>query len=135
MATLNHIGIAINDLPRMKKLFSILGLEVDHVESVPEQGVKTHFLPLPLDQGSLELLEVQDPEGVIAKFIQKKGPGIHHLSFSLSRGELMPLCVKLKQSGFELIYEQSKLGAHGMRVNFIHPRTSGGILIEVMEPA
>lgn len=118
----------------MKKLFSLLSLEVDHEEAVPEQGVKTHFLPLPVEPGYLELLEVTDPQGTIAQFIQKKGPGIHHLSFSVRAGELAPLSEKLKKSGFDLVYDQPRQGAHGMRVNFIHPKTSGGILIEIMEP-
>jgi methylmalonyl-CoA epimerase len=134
MASLNHIGIAVRDLPGMKKLFSILGLESGHVEAVPDQGVVTHFLPLPKVQGHLELLEVTDPQGTVAKFIEKKGPGIHHLSFLLAAGELEPLCARLKAEGYRLIYGAPRPGAHQMRINFIHPASAGGILIEVMEP-
>ena len=68
MASLNHIGIAVSDLPAMKKLFSLLGLTIQHSESVPDQGVMTHFLPLPLEQGHLELLETLDPQGAVAQF-------------------------------------------------------------------
>lgn len=134
MAALNHIGIAVADVAGMKNLFSILGLTTNHIEPVPEQGVITHFLPLPESKTTIELLEPQDPSGVVAQFIQKKGPGIHHLSFSVQKGSLDPLCQKLKSQGFRLIYEQPKKGAHGMRINFIHPQASGGILIEIMEP-
>jgi methylmalonyl-CoA epimerase len=134
MAILNHIGIAVQDVSGMKKLFSILGLEVNHVENVPDQGVVTHFLPLPLKQGSLELLEPMGHQGAVAGFIQKKGPGIHHLSFEVKSGELDPLCERLRHEGYKLIYEQPKPGAHGMRINFIHPASAGGILVEVMEP-
>lgn len=134
-ASLNHIGIAVADLPRLKLLFSILGLSVDRTEPVPEQGVVTHFLPLPREQGSLELLEATDPQGTVAKFIQKRGPGIHHLSFLLDRGQLDAICGRLKQEGFQLTYDQPRPGAHGMRVNFVHPSTAGGLLIEVMERA
>lgn len=134
-ASLNHIGIAVSKLPELKKLFSILGLETTHSESVPDQGVVTHFLPLPREQASLELLEVSDPEGTVAKFIQKRGPGIHHLSFEVPTGGLDGLCKRLAQSGYKLIYDAPKLGAHRMRVNFIHPQSAGGILIEVMERA
>lgn len=132
-AHLNHIGIAVAQLPELKKLFGVLGLQTTHTEAVPDQGVVTHFLPLPREQTSLELLEVSDPEGTVAKFIQKRGPGIHHLSFQLPKGELNDLCSRLKSEGYKLIYDAPRAGAHGMRVNFIHPQSAGGMLIEVME--
>jgi methylmalonyl-CoA epimerase len=136
MANLDHIGIAVANLPELKKLFSLLGFSTHHEEDVPDQGVKTHFLPLSLqtNSGHLELLEVTDPEGTVAKFIAKRGPGIHHLSFSVKKGELDPLCAKLRSAGYRLIYDQPKAGAHAMRINFIHPASAGGILMEVMEP-
>ena len=135
MAKLNHIGIAVADLPGMKKLFSLLNFEVQHVEPVPDQGVITHFLPLPLAQSNLELLEPINSEGTVAQFIKRKGPGIHHLSFLVDKGQLGPLCEQLRQEGYRLIFEQPKAGAHDMKVNFIHPSCCGSILIEVMEPA
>ncbi len=131
---LNHIGIAVHELPKLKKLFSLLGLEIGHVEAVPEQGVRAHFIPLPQNEAHLEFLEVTDPKGTVAKFIQKKGPGIHHLSFLLEKGELAPTCEKLKQAHYELIYAAPQKGAHEMWINFIHPKSAGGILIELMEP-
>ena len=136
MASLNHIGIAINNLPLMTKLFGLLNLKINHTESVPEQGVITHFLPLPKTEktSSLEFLEPTDPEGTVAKFMKKKGPGIHHLSFSLNKGELDSLSKRLRSEGFQLLYDHAQAGAHGMRVNFIHPASAGGILIELMEP-
>jgi len=132
---LDHIGVAVKNLPEMKRLFTLLGLTVSNSESVPEQGVTTHFLPLPRENTSIELLEVTDPQGTVAKFIEKKGPGIHHLSFALEAGELDPLCAKLRAAGYRLTYETPKNGAHSMRVNFIHPASAGGMLIEIMEPA
>lgn len=136
MIRLNHIGIAVADLPGLKKLFGLLGLEVNHTEPVPEQGVKTHFLPIQPDAAGshLEFLEVLDPQGTVAQFINKRGPGIHHLSFTVPKGELDSLCDRLRQEGFRLIYEKPKAGAHQMRINFIHPASAGGMLIEVMEP-
>lgn len=133
MASLNHIGIAVQDLAGMKKLFALLNLEINHTEIVLDQGVKTHFLPLPLSQGSIELLEPVDPNGTVSQFIQKRGPGIHHLSFTVEKGQLDATCERLRTGGYRLIYDQPKAGAHGMRINFIHPATAGGILIEVME--
>ncbi len=131
---LSHIGVAVNALPEMKKLFSILGLTVSHSEPVHEQGVSTHFVPLPLKPSAIEFLEVLDPQGTVAKFIDKKGPGIHHLSFETEHGRLDSLCDELKKSGYRLIYETPKNGAHSMRINFIHPGSAGGMLIELMEP-
>lgn len=137
--TLNHIGVAVQSLPEMKRLFELLGLKVTQTESVPDQGVVTHFLPLPLssldEAPSIELLEVTDPEGAVAKFIKKRGPGIHHLSFTVSIGELDPLCEKLAVAGYRMIYAIPKMGAHAMRINFIHPASAGGMLIELMEPS
>lgn len=133
MISLNHIGIAVSQLPELKKLFSLLGLQVGHVEDVPEQGVKTHFLPLPPVGSNLELLEVTDPQGTVAKFIEKRGPGIHHLSFLVDQGTLDSLCARLRQEGYRLTYDTPRAGAHQMRVNFIHPASAGGILIEIME--
>ena len=137
MATLNHIGIAVADLPALKSLFSILGMEVTHVEPVKDQGVQTHFLPFNVEasHSHLELLEVLDPEGTVAKFIAKRGPGVHHLSFRVEKGELTSLCERLENEGYRLVYDAPRHGAHQMRVNFIHPSSAGGLLIEVMEPA
>lgn len=137
MAQLNHIGIAVAQLPELKKLFQLLGLEITHTEDVPEQGVKTHFLPVQNSPAgaSFEFLEATDPSGSVARFIEKRGPGIHHLSFTVERGELDSLCLRLKSEGYRLIYDAPKAGAHQMRINFIHPASAGGMLIEIMEPA
>lgn len=136
-ATLNHIGIAVNQLPELNRLFGLLGMAVDHTEAVPDQGVMTHFLPFRTESkgSNLEFLEVTDPQGTVAKFIDKRGPGIHHLSFSVEKGALDALCRELRENGYRLTYDAPRPGAHGMRVNFIHPATAGGMLIEVMEPA
>jgi methylmalonyl-CoA/ethylmalonyl-CoA epimerase len=135
IAALDHIGIAVSQLPELKRLFGLLGLGVDHEEDVPEQGVKTHFLPLPREAANLEFLEVTDPSGTVAKFIEKRGPGIHHLAFRVPQGQLDSLCARLKEAGVRLIFPEPKPGAHHMRVNFIHPQSAGGMLVEVMEPA
>lgn len=139
---LNHIGIAASSPESFKKLLHLLGLSVNHTEDVPEQGVRTHFVSLqnqsPQDAPSLEFLEPVDPEGVIAKYIAKRGQGIHHLSFTIPTGTpggLEGLCGRLKDHGIKLIYDKPKKGAHQMNINFIHPASASGILIELMEPA
>lgn len=133
---LNHIGIAVSNVEALKKLFALLGMGVEHSEAVPDQGVQTHFLPLSIvpGQAHFEFLEVTDPEGTVAKFIEKRGPGIHHLSFTVPAGELETLCERLRSEGYRLIYDRPRSGAHGMRINFLHPASAGGMLIEIMEP-
>jgi methylmalonyl-CoA/ethylmalonyl-CoA epimerase len=132
--SLNHLGIAVSDLAPLKQLFMLLGLSVGSVEDVTEQGVRAHFFNLPPEDMHLELLEVTDPTGTVAKFLKKKGPGIHHLAFLVEAGSLDALCAKLQQEGYTLIYPQPRSGAMGKRVNFIHPRSAGGLLIEILEP-
>jgi methylmalonyl-CoA/ethylmalonyl-CoA epimerase len=136
MISLNHIGIATETgNSQLEKLFRLLGITRGISEQVAEQGVTVHFFNLAGEPPHLELLEVQDPQGTVSNFIKKRGPGIHHLSFLVSAGELDPLCEKLKKENFKFTYEAPKLGAQNMRINFIHPATAGGILIELMEPA
>jgi len=134
MITLDHIGIATQSVPELKKLFQILGLHSGVTEKVDDQGVVVHFFTLPKESPHLELLEVADPSGTVAKFIEKRGPGVHHLSFRVEPGTLNDTCLKLKEAGYRLIYDAPKPGAQNMNINFIHPQSAGGILIELMEP-
>lgn len=131
--TLDHVGIAVDDLPRVKKLFEILGLAPSGTEKVADQGVQVHFLRPSVAATNIELLQVEDPQGTVAKFIEKRGAGVHHLSFRVDSGQLDALSKKLVAEGYKLIYPTPKLGAHQMRINFIHPSTTGGLLIEIME--
>lgn len=133
MAQLNHIGIAVSALPELKKLFSLLNLQVTHSEDVLDQGVRTHFIPLSAEGASLEFLEPIDLNSPVSHFIQKRGPGIHHLSFLVEDGTLNQMCERLRSEGYRMIYDHPKVGAHQMRINFIHPSSAGGMLIELME--
>lgn len=130
---LNHIGIAASSPSEFKKLLDLLGLRVGHQEEVADQKVMTHFVQLSGPPPALEFLEPTDPTSVIAQFIAKRGPGIHHFALEVDRGALAPLCEKLKQNGIRLIYDAPRSGAHGMKMNFIHPQSACGILIEIME--
>lgn len=134
LVTLNHIGIATETgNHQLEKLFNILGISRGISEAVPEQGVSVHFFSPTGEAPHLELLEVKDPNGSVSKFIQKRGPGIHHLSFKVEFGKFDSLCEKLIKEGFKFTYSEPKLGAQNMRINFIHPATAGGVLIELME--
>ncbi len=131
--TLNHIGVATNQLTQLKRLFQILGILPGITESVPEQGVDVHFYNLTGQAPHIEFLEVTDPEGTVAQFIKKRGPGVHHLAFEVAAGSLDRLCDELKKEGYRLTYDAPKKGAQSMRINFIHPATASGLLIELME--
>lgn len=131
---LNHIGIATETgNTQLRRLFELLGIKQGSSELVEEQGVEVHFFNLAGEPPHLELLEVRDPEGTVSQFIQKRGPGIHHLSFQVESGKLDSLIASLKNEGYRFTFEQPKMGAQNMRINFIHPATAGGVLIELME--
>jgi methylmalonyl-CoA/ethylmalonyl-CoA epimerase len=134
--SLNHIGIATETgNAQLDRLFRILGIQRGASEAVPDQGVNVHFFNLEGTPPHLELLEVQDPRGSVARFIEKRGPGIHHLSFLVESGGLDALSEKLKAEGYRFTYETPRKGAQNMRINFIHPASAGGVLIELMEAA
>jgi methylmalonyl-CoA/ethylmalonyl-CoA epimerase len=132
--SLNHIGIATaTGNTQLEKLFKILNITRGPSERVPDQGVNVHFFNMNGTPPHLELLQVEDPNGTVAKFIEKRGAGIHHLSFLVEQGGLKSLCSELEREGFKLIYPEPKPGAQNMLINFIHPGTAGGVLIELME--
>lgn len=140
-ARLDHIGIAIpaNDtqnIERLSLLYKILGLDSSTAstpEEVPEQGVRTYFFTAAEGSPHIELLEPMNDEGAVAKYLAKRGPGIHHISFRLPKGALEETCRKLTENAFKLLYDAPKIGAHNMRINFIHPQSAGGVLVELME--
>lgn len=121
------------------KLLAALGLVKTHEEPVSSQGVMTHFVDLPGKAPVLEFLEPLEsagPDAVIAKYVREKGVGVHHLAFEVVDPKgLAALCEELRGLGYRLIYEKPQPGAHGMIVNFIHPKSAGGLLIELLEKA
>jgi methylmalonyl-CoA epimerase len=131
-AYLDHIGIAVGSSSRLAEALSLLGLPVTGSERVEREKVDTDWVPLPVVQGNVELLKPMDPESVIGKFLSKAGrDGIHHLSFRVE--DIKAVSEKLTAAGFRLIYPEPKPGAHNCLVNFIHPGTTGGVLLEITE--
>lgn len=126
--TLDHIGIAVKSL-EAAKIYKDMGLEVEHVETVEMQRVKTAFLSV--GDSNLELLEPTSPDSPIAKFIEKRGEGIHHLCFRVD--DIEAHLERLKAEGYRLINEAPVPGAHGCRVAFLHPAAGNGVLIELSE--
>lgn len=128
--TLDHIAIAVRSLDAAK-VYQDLGLTVEHVETVESQGVKTAFLSV--GDANIELLEPTSPESSVAKYIEKRGEGMHHVCFRVSNIEQH--LAQLQAKGYRLINPQPVPGAHGCRVAFLHPATAGGVLIELSEKA
>ena len=126
--TLDHIGIAVRSLDAVK-IYEALGLSVQHVETVETQKVKTAFLSV--GDSNLELLEATSPDSPIAKFIEKRGEGIHHLCFRVEN--IADHLERLKAAGYRLINESPVPGAHDCNVAFLHPSAGNGVLIELSE--
>jgi methylmalonyl-CoA/ethylmalonyl-CoA epimerase len=126
---LDHIGIATSDLDQ-SPFFKILGLAQGGVEEVPSEKVKVGFYATE-NRANIELLEPTSDESPIAQFLQKRGPGIHHICFRVQGIDKM--VAHLKDNGVQLINEEPRVGAHNCRVVFIHPRSTGGVLVELSE--
>jgi methylmalonyl-CoA/ethylmalonyl-CoA epimerase len=124
---IEHIGIAVKDLNESIPYFEqLLGTTCYAVEEVKDQRVKTAFLMV--GQTKIELLESTDPEGPIGKFIEKKGEGIHHLAFAVENaGEALK---EAESNGNMLIDKESRKGAEGMNIGFLHPKSTKGVLVE-----
>ena len=126
----DHIGIAVNSIDESLKFWeTTLGIKCHGVEEVVEQKVKTAFLPL--QDTEIELLEPTSPESPVAKFIEKKGEGIHHIALRVDN--LEATLAELKEKGVRLIDEKPRRGAGGAMIAFIHPKATGGILLELSE--
>ena len=124
---IEHIGIAVTKLDEAIKYYTeVLGLECYAVEEVADQKVKTAFFMV--GQTKIELLESTDPEGPIGKFIEKKGAGVHHLAFAMP--DVNSALKDAEVKGVTLIDKQSRKGAEGLNIGFLHPKSTLGVLTE-----
>ena len=129
-ATLDHIGIAVRDLDEALAFYrDALGLEAGEVEDVPSQHVRAQFLPV--GEAALELLEATSEGSAIARSIERRGPGIHHITLRVD--DLEAALAGLRDRGVRLVDEHPRPGAGGSRVAFIHPSAAQGVLIELKE--
>ena len=127
---IEHIGIAVKDLEVSNRLYSkLLGVKHYKTEFVDSESVKTSFFKL--GENKIELLQATNPESAIAKFINKKGEGVHHVAFEVENIEAE--IKRLITEGFELIDNTPKLGADNKRIAFLHPKSSGGVLVELCQ--
>ena len=126
---LDHIGIAVESIAAGRGLYEALGLVVEGEENVPGQGVRVAFLPL--GDGRLELLEPTTSDSPIARHLQKRGPGLHHICLRVL--DIRRSMADLRDRGYELLSEEPQPGAHGCLVAFVHPRSTGGVLLELSQ--
>jgi methylmalonyl-CoA epimerase len=127
---IDHVGVAVEDLDAAIKLYeSAFGIPLVHRETVEEQGVE--IASLRLGDSLIELTQATRDDSAIAKFIDKRGEGIHHVAIEVD--DIESELARLKREGFQLIDEKPRFGAHGMRIAFVHPKATNGVLIELCE--
>jgi len=127
---IDHLGVAVNSIEDGKNFWSdVLGLEFEGTETVAEQKVNTAFFPV--GESEVELLESTAPDGPVAKFIEKRGQGFQHIAFRVA--DIDEALKELKEKNIQLIDQQPRIGAGGARIAFLHPKATGGILVELCE--
>lgn len=128
----DHIGIAVADMDEALVLYrDLLGLELERLETVPQENVKVAFLKLDRTGavGHIELLAPLSDEGAIAGFIARKGPGLHHIA--VAAADISQMLNRCREAGLKLIDQEPRTGAGGKQIAFLHPKSGGGVLIEV----
>jgi methylmalonyl-CoA epimerase len=127
---INHIGLATESIEEALRVFGDgLGLEISGGEDVPGDQTRVTFAPV--GESRLEFLEPLGGEGPVQKFLEKRGPGIHHICLEVE--DLAGLLERLRSQGVELIDQEPRPGAHGSMVAFVHPKSANGVLVELME--
>lgn len=128
---IDHIGVAVNNLEEVVKLYcDVLGLKAEEIERETVAGQKVNAAMIPVGESKIELMESTDPEGVIAKFIDRKGEGIHHVAIGVT--DINDELETLKRKGVPLVDEKPRIGVGGHKVAFLHPKATK-ILLELVE--
>ena len=129
---LNHIGIAVRSIEEQKPYYEEkLGLQFEGLEDVPSQKVRVAFFRVA--DVRIELLEPTEADSPVAKFLDKRGEGLHHVAYTVE--DIQARIDELKNSGLRMIDDQPRAGAHHMQIAFLHPKSSHGVLTELCEPA
>jgi methylmalonyl-CoA epimerase len=132
LGRIDHIGVATDDLDAAVALYEgTLGMPVAHRETVESQGVEAVLLDI--GEGHVELLRPLGPDTPIGKYLDNKGPGLHHVAYAVE--DIEGVLGKLKEAGIEMIDSEPRVGIRQSRVAFVHPRSTGGVLTEIVEPA
>lgn len=127
-----HIGIAVESIEQWIGFYrDVLGLDYGGSEEVPEQKVRVAFLTI--GESNIELLEPTSEDSPIAKFLEKRGSGIHHIAIQVD--DIEAALARHHEAGARLIDDSPRIGAHNMKIAFVHPKTSGGVLLELCQPS
>ncbi len=129
MFQIDHLGIAVKSLSSAKAIYEKLGLSVSPEETIEHEQVK--LVMVPIGESRLELLEATSPDSTIAKFIAKRGEGLHHVCLKVP--DLAAAVARLKGDGVRLVSDDIKVGAGGHRYIFVHPASTGGVLLELVQ--
>ncbi|WP_462417977.1 methylmalonyl-CoA epimerase [Kytococcus sp. Marseille-QA3725] len=129
---IDHVGLAVSDLDEAIAFHrDVLGMELAHTEENPEQGVREAMMRI--GDSHIQLLAPLTPDSTIAKFLDSKGPGMQQVAYRVE--DIEAVSTTLRQRGLRLLYEAPRRGTSNSRVNFIHPKDAGGVLVELVEPA
>ena len=131
---IDHVGVAVPDLDEAIAFYrDSYGMELAHEETNEEQGVREAMMRVGTSGSCIQLLAPLSPESTIAKFLDRNGQGIQQLAYRVE--DIDAVCATLRERGLRLLYDTPKRGTSNSRVNFIHPKDAGGILVELVEPA
>jgi methylmalonyl-CoA/ethylmalonyl-CoA epimerase len=135
VVAVDHIGIAVADLDEAIAWYAdTFGLVATHVETNEEQGVREAMLSAPGDAGAaVQLLAPLRPDSAIGKFLERSGPGIQQMAYRVA--DIDATCAALREKGIRLLYDEPRRGTADSRINFVHPKDAGGVLVELVEPA
>ncbi len=125
----NHIGVAVKSIEAALPFYKALGADVNHIEEVPSQKVKTAFIQI--GETTIELVEATSPDSPIAKYLEKNREGLHHICYEVE--DINKCLEELKKAEVPLIDNEAKVGAHNMLVAFIHPKGNNGVLTELAQ--
>jgi methylmalonyl-CoA epimerase len=129
MTQIDHLGIAVESIDAARSFYEALGLRVTHDETIPHEQVRVAMLPT--GGSRIELLEPTSPDSAVARFLQKRGPGLHHVALRVD--DIAATLASLKQQGVRIISEEIQTGAGGHLYFFVHPSNAGGVLLEICQ--
>lgn len=127
---IDHVGIAVRSIEEARRFYEALGLEVAEIEEVPQEGVRVAMIPC--GESRIELLEPTRDDSAVATFLAKRGEGIHHVC--LGSDDVAGDDGALRDAGYRVIRPEPTVGAGGARVQFVHPKSANGVLVELSEP-
>jgi methylmalonyl-CoA/ethylmalonyl-CoA epimerase len=136
LSRIDHVGIAVADLDAAIAFYaSVFGMRCVHVETNEEQGVREAMLAVgpSRDGGFVQLLAPLTPESTIAKFLDRNGPGVQQVAYRVD--DIEATCAALRERGVRLLYDYPRRGTAGSRINFVHPKDAGGVLVELVQPS